>query len=124
MSARLQLRTLVGAFVALGDLVRDGVVACLPHLGLEVEVHELVLLGLPLAVGVAVVDNLGGSGVAHLDGSVRERAVRRPLEVVARALGHEERLGAADVALGVETLLDGVVHDLTLGDGVACKSAC
>lgn len=124
MPARLQLRTLVGAVVALGDLVRDGVVARLPDLGLEVEVDKLVLLGLPLAVGVAVVDHLGGSGVADLDRGVRERAVGRPLEVVARALGDEEGLGAADVAVGVEALLHSVVHDFALGDRVACSRAC
>ncbi len=102
-----------------GDLVVDRVVARLPDLGLEVEVDELVLLGVPVAVGVAVVDHLAGAGVAHLDGGVRERAVGRPGEAVAALLGDGEGLGAADVAVGVDALFDGVVEDGALGDGVA-----
>lgn len=121
-SARLQLRSLVGSLVTLGDGVRDSIVARLPDLGLEVHVDELVLLGLPLAVGVAVVDNLSRAGIADLDRGVGEGAVGCPLDVVAGALRDEERLGAADVALGVEALFDCVVHDLALGDRVACKS--
>lgn len=108
--------------LALGDLVLDGVVAGVPDLGLEVEVDELVLLGPPVAVGVAVVDHLAGAGVADLDGGVGEGAVGGPGELVAAVRGDGEGLGAADVAVGVEALFDGVIEDLALGDGVAgCK---
>lgn len=104
---------------ALRHLIVDRVIARLPNLGLKVNVDELVLLGLPVTVGVAVVDNLAGAGVAHLDGGVGEGAVGGPGNVVARPFGDGEGLGAADVAFGVDALFDGVVEDLALGDGVA-----
>lgn len=115
------LQAILVLALTLRHLVSDGVVARLPDLGLEVKVDKLVLLGLPLAIGVAVVNNLAAAGVADLNSSVGEGAVSRPLKVVAAALGNEERLGAADVALLVEALLNGVVHDFALGDGLACR---
>lgn len=107
------------ALLAARDLVVDRVVARLPDLGLEVEVDELVLLGLPLAVGVAVVDHLAGAGVADLDRRVREGAVGGPGQLVAAVGLDGEGLGAADVAVAVDALFDGVVEDGALGDGVA-----
>lgn len=93
------------------DSVSDRVVALTGELGHKVEVDELVLLGVPLAIRVAVVDEFSGSGVAHLGGSVRKFAFGLPLDVVACALGHEEGLSAPLVPVAVETLLDCKVED-------------
>lgn len=109
----------ITALITGRDLVFDSVVARLPNLGLEVKVDELVLLGGPLAISVAVVDHLAAAGIADLDGGVGEGAVGGPRELVAAALVDEEGLAAADVAVAVDALLYGVVHDLALGDGVA-----
>lgn len=46
-------------------------------------------------------------------------AAGAPGEGVAGALGDEEGLGAALVAVGVDALLDGEVEDLARGDGLA-----
>lgn len=119
-SARHLTTSLQLLVIARLDLVLDGIIARLRHLGLKVHVDELALLGRPLAIRVAVVDNLAAAGVADLDRRVGQRAVGRPLDVVAFALADEEGLGAADVALAVEAFLDGVVEDLAFGDGVAC----
>lgn len=113
------------ALLAARHLVVDRVIARLPDLGLEVEVDELVLLGLPLAVGVAVVDHLAGAGVADLDRRVGEGAVGGPGQLVAAVGLDAKGLGAADVAVAVDALFDGVVEDGALGDGVAgCWGFC
>lgn len=65
------------------NLVLDRGIARGRDLGLEVHVDELALFGGPVAVGVAVVDELARAGVAHLGCGVREGAVRLPLELVA-----------------------------------------
>ena len=74
-------------------------------------------LGGPVPVGIAVVHQLVGPSIAHLGCRVRERALGAPFDRIARRLGHEERLGAARVAVLVAAFLDGVVHDAALGDG-------
>jgi len=94
----------------------NSVIASLPDLGLEVEVDELVLLGLPLAVAVTVEDQLAAAGIPDLDGGVGNGALGVPLDVVAGLLDDGEGLGAALVAVAVKALLDGVVEDGALGD--------
>lgn len=94
------------------DRVLHGVVARLPHLGLEVQVHQLSLLRRPLPVRVAVEDNLVTPRVPHLSRRVRERAIGAPFQLVARRLGHQERRAASLVAVAIQALLHGVVEDL------------
>jgi hypothetical protein len=111
----LQVLTLL----ALLDLVLDSVIASLPDLGLEVKVNELVLLGLPFAVGVAVVYHLTAAGVTDLDSGVGKGTVGCPLELVAAIGLNGEGLGASNVAIAVDALLDGVIEDLAAGDRLA-----
>lgn len=113
---------LLRRFFALGTLLHlvfNGVVASLPDLGLEVEIDKLALLGSPITVGIAVVDDLVASGIADFNGGVGESSLSRPRDGIAASFGDEERLGAADVAITVETFLDGVVEDLALGNTVS-----
>lgn len=98
------------------DSVLDSVVAGLPDLGLEVKVDKLALLRGPLAIGVAVEDQLITASIADFDGGVREGAVGVPFDVVASRLGDEEWGAAALVSVAVKALLDGVVEDLARGD--------
>lgn len=69
--------------IALLDLIIHSLIALPPNLGLEIKIHNLVLLRLPLAVGIPIVHNLATSGVFNLDCCVGECPVRRPLEPVA-----------------------------------------
>lgn len=98
------------------DGVVDGVVALLVNLRLEVQVHELILLCGPLAVRVAVVDNLVAASVADLYSRVGKGSVSVPLDVVAGVGDDGEGDGAALVLVGVEALLDGKVEDIAGGD--------
>lgn len=119
---QLQALQLLRRFFALGallDLVLNSVIASLPDLGLEVKIDELALLGSPIAVGIAVVDNLVASSVADFNSGVGESSLSRPRDGIAASLGDEERLRAADIAITVETFLDGVVEDLALGNTVS-----
>lgn len=112
------------------DSVVNCVVSLLPYLGLEVKVDKLlaisvatnrrrhlmthlVLLGSPLAVGIAVVDNLVAASITDFDGGVGKSAVRVPLDVVAGRLRDGEGEGATLVAVSVETLLDGEVKHVS-----------
>lgn len=103
--------------VALLDRVGDGVVAGAGDLGLEVHVDELALLGGPVAVGVAVVDDFVGAGIADLGGGVGEGALGLPLDAVAGVLGDEEGRRAALIGVGVDALFHRKVEHLALGHG-------
>lgn len=105
--------------VALLDLIVHSLIALPPNLGLEIKIHNLVLLGLPLAVGIAIVHNLAAPGVLDLDRRVGERPVRGPLEPVARTLFDGERLGAANVSVAVDAFFHGEIEDVAFGDGIA-----
>lgn len=79
---------------------------------------HFVLFGSPLAVGVAVVDNLITASVTDFNGGVRESAVRVPFDVVAGRLCDGEGEGAALIAIGVEALLDGKVKHVSRRDSL------
>ena len=51
---------------------------------------------------------------------MRQGSIRRPLDVVADPPFHEEGLRAADVGVGVDAFLHGVVHHAARGDGLCC----
>lgn len=105
--------------IALRNLVIHSLVPLPPNLGLEVQIHQLILFGLPLAVGIPVVHHLAASRILDLDRRVGEGALGGPLELVTPALLDGEGLGAAHVAVAVDALFDGKVEDAALGDGVA-----
>lgn len=69
--------------IALLNLIVHSLVALPPNLGLEIKIHNLVLLRLPLAIRIAVVHNLATPGVFDLHCCMGERPVCRPLEPVA-----------------------------------------
>jgi len=105
------------------DGVVDRLVLLSRNLGLEVDVHQLALVGGPLAVRVPVEHNLVAAGISDLGGRMAQRAVGAPLDLVARRLGDEEGLGAALVAVVVKAFLDVVVEDRAVRDGLLCGSA-
>ncbi len=87
LSPSIRTDSQLHSLLASGDLVSDGVVTRRRDLGLEIHVHQLALFGFPLAVGVAVIDQLVAAGVANLGGRVAEGALGRPLDSVAGRLG-------------------------------------
>jgi len=58
------------------------------------------------------------TNIPDLHSGVAQSSISVPLNVVARVLANEEGLGAAHVSVRVEALLDGVVEDLALADGL------
>lgn len=115
----IPLLHLLGMFLvlALPDLVVYRIIARLPHLGLEIQVDELILVRCPLAVRVAIVDNLAAAGVTHLDRRVRERPLGAPLEVVARVRRHGKGRRASPIAVVVEAVRNSVIEHGARGDG-------
>ena len=129
--------------LASGDLVLDGVVASRDDLGLEVHIDELqmvvnriiqhalqesiiiahlILIRSPLAVGVAIVDDLVRSRITDLDRRVGQSALGAPLDVVAAALADEERLRASNILIGINAFFDSIVHDRARGYRFGCKT--
>ena len=68
-----------------------------------------------MSVGIAVIDEFVGAGIADLDGRVGDGTLGRPAQVVACRLGDEERLGASHVLVGVDAFLDGKIENGTGG---------
>jgi hypothetical protein len=93
------------------DSKLDGIIPGLPNLGLKIQIHQLPLLGIPLAIGISIKHQLVGAGIAHFDGGMRQRALGGPLDLVACRLCDEEGLAAALVAVVVEAGLDCKVED-------------
>ena len=91
--------------------VVNGIVALLRDLRLEVEVHELALLGRPLSIGISVEDDLIATCITDLGCCVAEHTICGPLDLVACGLGDEEGLAAALRAFLVDAGLEGVVGD-------------
>lgn len=99
--------------------VIDSLVSLSHNLGLEVEVYQLILLWIPLAIGVSVIDNLTAAYVSNFDGGVRKRAVGRPLQLVAAISLYRKRLGASGLSVLVDALLHGKVEHAAFDDSIA-----
>ena len=82
------------------DLILHRIIPRLPHLRLEIHIHQLPLLGRPFPIRIPIVDDLAAPAVPHLDRRVRQRALRLPRDIVAGVFLDEEGLGAADVGVG------------------------
>ena len=101
-------------------LVLHSLVSLPCDLRLEVNVDKLALLWRPLAIGIAVVDQLAASCISDFSSGVRERTLGGPLNVVACGFGDDEWLAAAGVAIAVDAFFDRVVEAGALGDSVLC----
>lgn len=99
--------------------VVDSLVPLSHNLGLEIEVHQLILLRLPLAIGVPVIHNLTTACIANLDGGMRKRAISRPLKLDAAIGLYRKRLGAPSISVLVDAFLYGKVEHAALDDGIA-----
>lgn len=109
------------SLLASAHFILHSIIPRLPHLRLEVQINQLVLLSRVFAVRVPVVHQLAAACIADLDSGVRELAVGGPFDLVAVVGDDREGLGAALVAVGVEAGLDGVVEDFAGGYGLGCE---
>jgi len=76
----------------------------------------LALLWSPIAIGIAVVDQLIRSSVADLNRGVGESAIGSPSNGIAGRFLHQERKRAALVSIFVEALLHGIIENLARRD--------
>ena len=111
-------------FVAILNIILHGVISCSPDLGLEVDINQFRFLRRPLAVGVPVVYHLTTASITNLDCGVRQRTFRRPFDHIASSFLYRKRLGAADIVVAVDALLNGVIENLAIGNGATvCRSS-
>lgn len=86
---------------AVFNLILDGIVTGLPNLGLEVEIDQLILFGVPLSIGITVINDLAAASITNLDSGVGDGSICSPLNAITAVGLDGEWLGAADVAFSI-----------------------